>query len=86
MRLSILQKNILRICSGNKGGKINRNLIKSSAQKIVTKSLERMIDRGLLVGYGVRTPEKWYIKEIRLTPLGRRVSKKLRGEQARLPF
>lgn len=52
----------------------------------LTKMLERLIDKGLLVGYGVRTPKKWYIKEVRLTPIGRRLARKLRGEQQRLPL
>lgn len=52
----------------------------------ITKTLERLIDKGLLVGYGVRTPKKWYIKEVRLTPLGRKLARKLQGEQQELPL
>lgn len=55
-------------------------------QNSITKSLERLIDRGLLVGYGRRTPEKWFIDEVRLTPTGRAQAKKLLGEQQRLPL
>ena len=54
--------------------------------KIVTKSLERLIDKGFLIGYGVRTPKKWFIKEIKLTAIGRKVAKSLQGKQASLPF
>lgn len=54
--------------------------------KIITKALERLIERGMLVGYGVRTAEKWYIKEVRLTPLGRRLVRRLLGEQQHLPL
>lgn len=53
---------------------------------IVTKSLERLIDKGFLVGYGVRTPKKWFIKEIKLTAVGRRMAKTLQGKQVPLPF
>jgi hypothetical protein len=53
---------------------------------IVTKSLERLIDKGFLVGYGVRTPKKWFIKEIKLTVAGRKMAKSLQGKQAPLPF
>lgn len=54
--------------------------------KIITKSVERLIDRGLMVGRGVRTPKKWYIVEVRLTPKGRKATKRLLGEQQMLPL
>lgn len=53
---------------------------------VITRTLERLIDKGLMVGLGVRTPKKWYIKEVRLTPAGRKAARKLRGEQQRLPL
>jgi hypothetical protein len=52
----------------------------------ITKSIERLIDRELVIGYGVRTPHKWYIHEVKLTAKGRREAKRLRGEQQALPF
>lgn len=55
-------------------------------QNIVTKSLERLIDKELLIGYGHRTPHKWFISEVKLTPLGRRTAKLLQGEQQTLPL
>lgn len=58
----------------------------SQQVKIISQSLERLIDREQLIGYGVRTPHKWYIKEIKLTPLGRKTAKKLMGEQQELPL
>lgn len=54
--------------------------------KIITQSLERLIDREQLIGLGLRTPHKWYIKGIRLTPKGKKTAKKLLGEQQILPF
>lgn len=54
--------------------------------KSITQSIERLIDRELMVGYGVRTPHKWYIHEVKLTASGRREAKKLRGEQQELPL
>jgi hypothetical protein len=45
-----------------------------------------LIDKEFLIGYGVRTPKKWFIKEIKLTVNGRRMAKKLQGEQQALPF
>lgn len=86
MRLSELQRSILQICQTGRGGRVSRTVLLGSAQKVITRSLERLIDKGLLVGYGVRTPEKWYIKEIRLTSLGRKVVKKFHGEQTKLPI
>ncbi|MBI4426661.1 MAG: hypothetical protein HY567_03720 [Candidatus Kerfeldbacteria bacterium] len=55
-------------------------------QDVVTKSLESLIDRGLLIGYGRRTPKKWFIDEIRLTAAGRKLARRLLGEQLRLPL
>lgn len=95
MRFSSLQRHILGVCFAARG-KVGRAPLhkfyegKSIKHKavvdVVTKTLERMIDKGLLVGLGVRTPKRWYIKEVRLTPMGRKVARKLRGEQQRLPL
>lgn len=97
MRFSHLQKYILKKCYQGRG-KINREGLKIFYQtqkkvpaeekrvKIITQSLERLIDREQLIGYGMRTPHKWFIKEIKLTPKGRRTAKKLMGEQQQLPL
>ncbi len=86
MRLSVLQRVILETSYGAPTKKVSRLSVRGSSQKVITRSLERLIDKGLLVGYGVRTPQKWYIKEIRLTPLGRKAARKLNGEQTKLPI
>ena len=99
MRLSTLQKMILLQCLDLRGrlqkilleqwyaqlGK-EREMSEHDAQTTVTKSLERLIDNGLLIGHGVRTEHKWFIHEVRLTPQGRRIAKKLRGVQQALPL
>lgn len=95
MRLSAFGRYILMSCFGARG-KVGRGgfgeFYKGNQEgpkdivEAVTKMLERLIDKGLLIGYGVRTPKKWYIKEVRLTPLGRRLTKKLQGEQQKLPL
>jgi len=98
MRLSSLQKYILLegLGQGNKRFPRDR-LVKFYDQehqqtkvkqrvKVVTRCLERMIDKELLIGYGVRTPHKWFIKEIKLTAKGRRVARDLLHNQQRLPF
>ncbi|MBI5254371.1 hypothetical protein HY932_01155 [Candidatus Falkowbacteria bacterium] len=98
MRLSRLQQYILLQALLRPAQKINRDIflnfykkagreIKPSMQtKIITRSLERLIDKELMVGYGVRTPHKWFIKEVRLTTKGKVEAKRLLGEQMALPF
>lgn len=97
MKLSHLQKHILGLGYAEKDkfnrGKILRFYEKQKRPpkmedrvKIITKSLERLIDKGMILGYGVRTPKKWFIKEIKLTAAGRRTAKGLHGKQAALPF
>jgi hypothetical protein len=97
MKLSHLQKYILLAGYGEKE-KFSRGRLlkfydrqkrkpkKEDRVNIITKSLERLIDNGFLTGYGMRTPKKWFIKEIKLTAVGRRAGRKLQGEQASLPF
>ncbi len=92
MRLSRLQKYILAR-SWEARGKFDRERLmeffsssipRKEAMDSLTRSLERLIDHELMVGYGVRTPHKWYIKEVRLTPKGRKEAKRIRGEQQKL--
>lgn len=97
MRFSELQKHTLLYCFG-KSDKCNREpLVQFYKEKmlkpkqkdlvsIITKSIERLIEKELIIGYGVRTPHKWFIKEIKLTPKGKRFAKKLLGEQQKLPL
>ncbi|KKR06515.1 MAG: hypothetical protein UT32_C0018G0017 [Parcubacteria group bacterium GW2011_GWC2_39_14] len=97
MRLSNLQKYILRACFNAKGYRLNREVLlgfydltakskKELRAKIITQSIESLIDRELLVGYGLRTPHKWFITEIKLTEVGLKKTKKLLGEQLVLPL
>ena len=99
MYFSPLQKYIIKSCYPQlRGEQIDRqafagfynknSLVKKEIQsKIITKSLERLIDRGILVGYGIRTPKKWFIKKIRLTTLGKKQWEKyLKRNQRRLPL
>jgi len=98
MRLSKLQKYILLQTYHQRKKLFNRDKLikfynkqKSKVKKElwvknITKSIERMIDKGLLVGYGMRTPKKWFIKEIKLTAIGLKTAKKLIGEQMSLPL
>lgn len=95
MGISGLQKHILRTCAAH-GGRAGREVFIEFYEKdspkhddqvnAITKALERLIDRELLTGYGIRTPHKWYIKEVRLTSKGKKVARKLFGEQQILPL
>lgn len=92
MRLSRLQQFILMECASVRGAcdrlrfsafyasKSNRHT------KNITRSIEHLIDRELMIGEGVRTPHKWYMRRVRLTPKGKVAAKKLGGEQRVLPF
>lgn len=87
MRLSHLQKFILLQCLESKTGRISRTRLNvKNKTKIITKSIERLIDKELLVGLGERTKYKWFIKDIKLTMLGKKQAKKLLGEQMRIKF
>ena len=53
---------------------------------IISRSLDRLIIRHLLVGFGRKTATKWFIQSVRLTPRGRGVARKLLGVQQALPL
>jgi len=95
MQFSSLQQHIIKSCHGRRE-KVDRkifiefykgkNIKESLRTKIVTKSLERLIDKGMMVGYGVRTPKKWFIKEVRITSLGKKMWQEwLNRKQRKLP-
>jgi hypothetical protein len=52
----------------------------------ITASLERLIKKSLIVGFGEITKQKIYLDKIRLTALGRKLVKKGLGEQRKLPL
>jgi hypothetical protein len=97
MKLSSLQKFILLQCFDSQN-KLDRKVLlgfygsgkKRPSREImvnsITNSIERLIKKGLIVGFGEITKEKVYIKKIRLTREGRILAKKAMGEQKRLPF
>ena len=69
-----------------KPGSAKAGLKKDIQINSITVSLDRLIKKGLLVGFGEITKEKIFIDKIRLTRLGRVVAKKLLGEQKKLPL
>lgn len=97
MKLSQLQKYIMK-ASANGKSKTKRAVLLKYYDKqeksvkpadrpgILTKSIERLIDKGLMIGYGRRTPEKWFIDEVKLTPAGEKAARKLYGQQQTLPL
>ncbi|MFH1207874.1 MAG: hypothetical protein V1668_04770 [Patescibacteria group bacterium] len=97
MKLSHLQKFILKASANGKSKTKRAALLKyydkqgkdvkpADRPGILTKSVERLIEKGLMIGYGRRTPEKWFIDEVSLTLKGAREAKKLFGLQQRLPL
>ena len=97
MKLSKLLKYILKTCFFDSRIKIPRTIFinfygkrkkpsKNIRTKIISKSIERLIDKGLIIGFGEKTQFKLYINQIKLTPKGRNISRKLLGEQAKIPF
>ena len=97
MYLSKLQKYILLECYLSKKRRyLKKELLKfydkkkktkeEDRQGSITRSVERLIGKGLLVGYGEKTAQKLYLNQIRLTSLGRKVSRKLLDKQQKLPL
>ena len=98
MKLSSLQKYILKQCVQSKDKVISKSKLEkfygSKKDKpkvkdminIVTKSVERLIKKELVIGYGWKTSHKWFIRQVKLTPKGTKIAKRLFGIQQKLPF
>lgn len=97
MRLSPLQRFILISAYGVKGKVARFQFLKyydkqkkkpnrDDQQRAISKSMVRLVDKALMIGYGRRTPEKWFIESVQLTAAGKRQVKKLFGTQQKLPF
>lgn len=97
MKLSSLQKFIVVLCLGK--GKVDRKIfhqfygrqIKKTKDKyhesIITKSLERLIDREYMTGFGKRTPHKWFLTHVLLTKNGVKLAEQILSErQEKLPL
>jgi len=54
-------------------------------QSSVIRSIERLVTQGLLIAYGRKTQEKFFIERVRLTPKGRKAVKRL-FTQTQLPL
>ena len=98
MTLSNLQKYILNKGLEGRGHTVTKAVLKKfyAAKKnqpkdedqlnIITKSVERLIKKGLVNGVGTKTAEKWFIKEVILTKKGLKKAKELLGQQQELPL
>lgn len=53
---------------------------------VISRSVDRLINNHLLVGYGRKTARKWFVERVRLTPKGRGVARRMLGEQQTLPL
>ncbi len=98
MHLSPLQKFILLKCY-EKGGRIDRKFFRGFyltqdlkakekyQEGIITKSLESLIDRELMTGFGKRTAHKWFITHVKLTKKGKNQAEDvLQENQEKLPL
>ncbi|MDO8669128.1 MAG: hypothetical protein Q7K65_02450 [Candidatus Buchananbacteria bacterium] len=98
MVLSGLQKYILKKGLEGEKNTVNKAVLKrfyvgqkispSEEDKlnIITKSVDKLIKRGLIRGVGIKTAKKWFIKEVVLTKEGTKKAKELLGRQQKLPF
>lgn len=96
--LSPIQQYILLICR-ERSGQCSRRFIDSdykasrsrarqeNYKNIITQSIERLINRGLLTGYGTKTKEKLFIDKVKLTSAGRKfLAELLKKRQTKLPL
>lgn len=93
MLLSKLQKYILLECYFSSGKIDLKGIVKSykgrarkNIQGIITKSLERLIKKELISVVAKKTPHKLFIREIKLTNLGRGLAKKILNQRQKLPL
>lgn len=83
MRLSKLQKNILEFIYTSKKEfaarkdlyrfypleEIKKNFI--NIQSVLQKSIENLIEKEYVTGYGYKTAQKWFVQKIKLTRSGK---------------
>jgi len=82
--LSKLQQSILEECVEQKGqcarkdidriaGSLASKAKHENIKNVVTQSIERLIDRGMVIGFGTKTQHKLFITKIRMTARGKRL-------------
>lgn len=98
MHVSSLQKYILLECL-KKGRRADRKIFQifyethtgevknKYRESIITKSIERLIDKELMIGFGKRTPHRWFITHVKLTKKGKNQALEILNEkQIKLPL
>jgi hypothetical protein len=97
MKLSSLQKYILKRCAVSSAKTVSKSELVKYYDNLksrpkpkdlvndVAKSVERLIARDLVTGYGWKTAKKWYLTQVKLTPAGKKSARTLVGQQ-KLPF
>ena len=96
-KLSRLQKYILVAVYNHNNNYKKKDLLKFYRHKKdkpdkkdqhnnITKSLERLIDRGLMIGYGRRTPQKWFMEKVELTSKGKTAAEKILSSKQKQLF
>lgn len=98
MKLSALQKYILKQAFLSRDKTVSKSILEkfysdSKAKpkqkdlvNIISRSVERLIKKELIIGYGWQTPHKWFVDKVKLTNKGRLEAKNLFGIQQKLPF
>lgn len=98
MALSKLQKYILRQCYSAKSKAVDKSVlvkfydsmaVKPNADdmaNIISKSVDRLVEKELAAGYGWKTSKRWYVSKVKLTAKGRKKAKSLFGVQQVLPL
>lgn len=95
--ISRLQKYILRRGLEEKNRAVAKKTIvdfyeqkkrpkRTDQEGIIARSVERLIKRGLVKGYGVKTASKWFVQKIVLTSRGVKLAKVLSNRQQKLSF
>lgn len=98
MKLSALQKYILKQCANGKNKAVTRSIIsfyyankknppnRKDLSNIIARSIDRLIKKELVVGYGKKTAHKWFIYQVKLTSSGKKIVRDLYGIQQKLPL
>jgi len=98
MRLSGLQKYILNQCYLKNGGGLRGDFYgfyskkelaenKKNREDIIHNSLESLVAKDLLVAFGRKTAQKWFINKVKLTAKGRKIAKEIiKQRQRKLPI
>ncbi len=95
MKFSQLQRYILKQTYLNRGKLVKSKMISFYDKRkkkpkhddminIITKSVDRLIHKELMVGQGVKTAKRWFVREVRLTPKGKKWAKSIFGKQLAL--